>query len=268
MVARSIPSSLAGVLGELELERPAVVTVELINELGARAGLRLAAREAVRRLQRLGWLLPLRVRGAWELAPADRAGALPAGDPFIELQALSAVRPDIRTGVGFDSAAFLRGLATRQAMPEVLVFDEGSPAIRALSDFRRVDLTLSDEAYGTHMGLRVQTINGLLAAISIRPDGFHDWPGIGQWLAKATQEADTDTIRRLLAGRPAAAWHRAAYLLRSGGDQRACDALLAASPPGRGPFYLGPRRRGGVFDATTKIVDTVIARYASVGIGA
>lgn len=268
MVARSIPSSLAGVLGELELERPTVVTVELMTELGARAGLRLAAREAIRRLQRLGWLLPLRVRGAWELAPADRAGALPAGDPFIEVKAASIVRPDLRMGVGFDSAAFLRGLASRQPMPEVVVFDEGSPLVRALSDFRRVDLTLPDEAYGVLSGLRVQTTTGLMAAIAIRPDGFHDWPGLGPWLARAADETDRHALRRLLDGRSAAAWRRAAYLLRSGGNHQAAQLILNHAPSGRGPSYLGPRRNGGVFDATTQIVDTVVARYASVGIGA
>ena len=40
------------------------------------------------RLARLGWLLPTPVRGTWEFAPAEHAGAIPDADPLLPLKAL------------------------------------------------------------------------------------------------------------------------------------------------------------------------------------
>lgn len=266
-VLRSVPSSLSGLLGELELERPRVVTAAWVRNALERAHGDLPVDEALRRLRRLGWLLPLRVRGAWEFAPADRAGALGGGDPFIELRALAAVRPQIRVAVGYESAAFLRSLASRAPSREVIVCDQGTGPIKALGHFRRVDLTLPDEAYSVLDELRVQTPAGLLSAIAVRPAGFGDWPGLSEWLREAARACDQRVVRRLLAGRPAAAWARAAYLLHTGDNNEAAGAVLAQRPAGDGPFYLGPRRAGGVFDASTDVIDSVVAKFADAGQG-
>ena len=264
---RSIPRYLAPVLTELELERPTVVTLAWLDEACRRLDLDLGSGELARRLRMLGWLLPLRARGAWEFAPGDRAGPWPGGDPFIELRAVLAVRDDVRIGVGYESAAFLGSLASRQPAPEVVVCDEGTPVIRSLQQYRRINLTLADELYGDRTGLRVQTETGLLAALAIRPDGFGDWPALSEWLRLAVRRADVAALERSLVGRPAAAWARAAYLLREGGEPDAAAPLLAHRPAKRGPFYLGPRRAGGHHDRTTDVVDTVVVRYAEAGQG-
>ena len=254
-------------LGELELERPAVVTLAWLERARQCINLELTAGEIARRLRVLGWLLPLRARGVWEFAPADRAGRLSGGDPFIELRGVLAARPDLRVGVGYESAAFLGSLASRQPNAEVIVCDEGTAAIRSLQGFRRVDLTLPDAAYAEHDGLRIHNESGLIAALAIRPDGFKDWPGLSEWLSTAVHRADSAVLTSSLTGRPAAAWARAAYLLDAGGNPSAAMAILGERPPGRGPHYLGPRRRGGHHDRLTDVVDTVVARYAQVGPG-
>jgi hypothetical protein len=266
-VKRSIPASLAPLLTELELDRPAVVTLALLDELRLRCQVDLPADEVARRLRMLGWLLPLRTRGAWEFAPAERAGAISGGDPFLEFRAAQIVRRDLHIGAGYESAAFLQNLASRQPGREVIVCDVGTPAIRSLDQYRRVDLTLPDEAYSRRDGLRVQTETGLLAALAIRPDGFRDWPGLSEWLQKAARRADPAVLEPSLHGRSAAAWARAAYLLRVGGNAELAGELLKQRPTERGPFYLGPRRGGGHHDRTTDVVDTVVARYAEAGQG-
>jgi len=265
--ARSVPSSLATLLAELELERPAVVTLPWLENARLRLGLSRSAADLARRLRGRGWLLPLRVRGAWEFAPADRAGPLPGGDPFIELRALRAVRPEIRVGVGYESAAFLRSLVSRQPSREVIICAEGTPLLRSLDEFRRVDLTLPEAAYSDLDGLPVLTPAGLLAAIATRPGGFRDWPGLAEWLADVASSADASELEQLIDGRPTAAFARAAYLLRAGGNPEIAEELLQRAPAGRGPFYLGPRRGGGHYDQVTDVVDTVIARYAQAGQG-
>jgi hypothetical protein len=264
---RNVPSSLAGVLAALELDRPAVVTLAHLETVtaGLASPTSLAPATIAKRLRELGWLLPLRVRGAWEFAPADRAGAFSGGDPFIEVRALNVVRPDLTVGIGFESAAFLRSLASRQPTREVVVFEPGAPLVRAIDDFRRVDVHLSDRAYGDMGGLRVQTPAGIVAAIAVRPTGYADWPGLADWLPDAARTINGDNVAELLDGHGAGAWRRAAYLLKTGRRPDAAVQLLERSPAGQGPYYLGPRRTGGRLDAATQVLDTVLVRYADTG---
>ena len=233
---RSVPSSLAGVLAALELDRPAVVTLAHLEKVTATLAspTSLAPATIAKRLRELGWLLPLRVRGAWEFAPADRAGAFTGGDLFIEVRALNAVRPDLTVGIGFESAAFLRSLASRQPTREVVVLEPGAPVIRALDDFRRVDVHLPAHAYSGMGGLRVQTPAGILAAIAVRPTGYADWPGLADWLPDAARTINGDCIVELLDGRGAGAWRRAAYLLKTGGRSDVAAQLLEHTPAGQG----------------------------------
>ncbi len=266
---RTLPSSLAPVVTELELTRPAVVTKAMIAEIAASTGSGLATDEIIHRLQRRGWLLSLRVRGAWEFAPADRAGPISGGDPFIEVRALQAVRPHIRIGVAMESAAFLRGLASRQPNQEVIAVDDSAGgSLDALREFRRVTIELPGDAYTTLSGLQVQTPAAILVTIATRPNSFRDWPGLSEWLqAAAAAAAAGDTLLKYLAGRPAAAWARTAYLLHRGGNDAAAELVMASQPGGTGPYYLGPRR-GGNRDAKTQVIDSVIDRYADAGQGA
>lgn len=265
MTVRSIPAAYAGLLTQLELDRPTIVTTELLDRAldEVSPGGHPPSSEVARRLRELGWLLPLRSRNAWEFAPADRAGAYSGGDPFVELRAALAVHPDTRIGVGLESAAFLRSLASRQPVREVLIFDENARPFRALDDYRRVSLTLPDSAYGNLTGLRVQVPTAILATIAIRPGWFRDWPGLAEWLAAASGGTDESLMIELLQGRPASAWARAEYLLASGGNAAAAEQLGRHRPAGSGPHYLGPRREGrGVHDRNTDVIDTVIARYS------
>ncbi|MEQ7127943.1 type IV toxin-antitoxin system AbiEi family antitoxin [Actinopolymorpha sp. B11F2] len=248
---------------ELELSRPAVVTSRLLSDLARSAGLSMPGEQVAARLRALGWLLPLRTRGAWEFAPGDRAGPLSGGDTFIELRAELAVRPDLRIAVGYESAAFLRGLASRQPGRQVIVTAPGTPRLPALRAFRRVELDLPDAAHSQADGLPVQTVTAVLAAIAIRPDGFADWPGLAEWHTSAASAINVADLQTFLAGRGAAAWARAVYLLKAGGNLTVAESISANAPAGNGPFYIGPRRPGGHFDAATRIIDTVVARYST-----
>src|SRR5277367_1195429 len=91
---RSLPRSLAGVVQELELRQPPVVTRARLKEIAFATGTRMSEKDLVDRLVRLGWLLPLRKQDTWEFSPAARAGRYGSGDPWIELRALLAHHPD------------------------------------------------------------------------------------------------------------------------------------------------------------------------------
>ncbi|GAB7146756.1 hypothetical protein LRC484719_54100 [Mycobacterium riyadhense] len=67
--------------------------------------------------------------------------------------------------------------------------------------------------------------------------------------------------------KPRAAAQRAAYVLGSVGNRDARAAIVAAYPATE-TVWLGPRVAGtGVFDAETKVNDTLLHRYLTVGTG-
>src|SRR5882724_6414896 len=69
---RTIPRTVAPVITELELNRPAVVTTRYLDQLVRQLGLPISGGQIAAKLRALGWLLPIRTKGAWEFAPADR----------------------------------------------------------------------------------------------------------------------------------------------------------------------------------------------------
>ncbi|MDT8368272.1 MAG: hypothetical protein RQ745_03635 [Longimicrobiales bacterium] len=93
--SRSISSTLAILLEELELDRPKTVTLEKISELAEVHGIRTPPRIPAHRLAQKGWLLDTRVAGVWEFAPADRAGAISDAAPLLTFRAFLA--RDVRT---------------------------------------------------------------------------------------------------------------------------------------------------------------------------
>jgi hypothetical protein len=254
---RAVPTSLAGIVSELELNSATIVTLSYLEGAQERIGFRYPATELAERLRRLGWLKPLRVRGAWQFAPARLGGAV-VEDRFIELRALMMTRPEIRISVGYESAAFIRGFIDRPPEREVLVFEHGTGVVAALDRFRRTLLTLPEAAYSMRRGLRVKTANGLFASICMHPEGFRAWDELVPNLAHLIRAIDINTVSVLLDGSSASAWARAAYLCARGGDPSAGAMLLRGAPPASGPFYLGAGRKGGYYDKTTRVIDTLV----------
>lgn len=269
---RSVPPSVAGILAELELLAPTVVDRNTIVAAMAAAGDSdvAAVDEVIARLRRGGWLLPLRTRGVWEFAPAARSGAFTSGDPLLELRAALAVRPEMVVCVSMESAAFRHGLTQHPPAREVLVVGDHVVVSGALKAYRLVQLTLPEEASAPFEGIPMHTVAGLLAAMAIKPGGYRDWANVSTWLPDAAAQVssrddaqDTDRVvgglARLLADGPVAAWARAAYLLRAGGQEQAAGQLLSLAPQRpSGPVYLGPRGRRGRYDAPTGVYDALL----------
>ena len=209
----------------------------------------------LQRLRERGWLLDLKTRGVWEFAPAARAGAYGSGDPFIELRASLARRPDAAFAVAAESAAFLLGYASRQPVREVVSVPEGVTVPPALREYRVVrwrprSLLLEREQ------LPVWAPSTLIAFMAARPSLFHDWPNAGEWVSRAATAVSIDELHRELDDRSRSVWARAAYLLSSGGQRESALRLLADAPQGAGPYYLGPRDRPGRHVNAFDIIDS------------
>jgi hypothetical protein len=261
--ARSISSRLAPVLEALELDQPRVVTTANLAELATELGVDLDGTELAYQLRRRGWLMTLRTRGAWEFVPGSRAGRFGGGDRHIELRAALTVNPDFRGALAMESAAVALGLAGRVPDREVLALPPGSRLPKALDDWRVVRVVVGSDGVIPIDGLPVWRVETLLAAMATRPNGFHDWPNVAEWLDEAVSRADVTAVHRGLSGTSRSAWRRAGYLLSVGGKADEGVALLQDEPPGKGPVYLGPRTREGSFDRRFDVIDSVLAPSAS-----
>lgn len=256
---RSVPTRFAGVLEALELEQPRVVTADQLDTLARAERLALPGAALGYQLRRLGWLLPLRTRGAWEFAPAARAGRYPAGDRHVELRAVLATDPTFPGVLAMESSAVLLGLAGHVPEREVLAAPPGFRVSKALRDWRIVRLQLPGYPAASIKGLPVWRVEALLAGMATRPDGYRDWGNVASWLPRAVQRADPDAVAGFLVGAPRAARQRAGYLLAIGGRVDDGLALLDHPAPDRAPVYLGPRNEPGRFDARFGVVDSVLA---------
>jgi hypothetical protein len=255
MTIRNASATLAPLLERLELEQPRVVSRNDLELWGREAGIGWPIRVVYQRLRERGWLLDLKTRGVWEFAPAARAGAYGAGDPLIELRATLHKDPAAPFSVGAESAAYLLGYAGRRPAVEVIA---APPTVRvppALRDYRLARWSAHD-APRSRDALPVWSASTLLAFMAARPAAYHDWPNVGEWLGAAVADASEDSLKSELAERPRSAWARAAYLVARGGRRDTAEALIAAAPPGRGPYYLGDRSRPGNRDPVFDVVDS------------
>lgn len=248
---------MAPVLSELELENPQIVTSKSLAELADRAGVTLRVDVVAERLQRHGWLLPLRTRGAWEFAPGSRAGAFSSGDPFIELRATLKRRPDFPARVAYESAAWLHNLSERSPDRQVLSIPRPESVPHALRHFRVTRVQPALEAVDIR-DLPVWRVESLIVLVGTRPAGFGDWPNLDAWWPGAVGQADSDAIMAELADRPASGWMRTGYLVERAGNQTLADRIHDTAPQGSGPFYLGPRDRPGRYNRKWRVKDSLL----------
>jgi hypothetical protein len=270
-VARVISHSMADVVEQLELDGDLVVTVPRLATVMKQIGLDGSERDVRRvayELQRDGWLGHLRTRHAWEFLPGARGGAYGSGDRFIEFRAQRAVNPDWRGALGMESAASVLGLAQRFPEQEVVALPADEPFPKALAgEWRHVRIELPEAGLTTLNGLPSWNLEGLIVGIAARPSAYRDVAGLGQWLPEAIAAADVDTVISLLEEMRPATAQRAAYIIGAAGNNNARSAIVDTYPATE-TVWFGPRVAGeGVFDAETKVNDTLVHPYLSVGTG-
>jgi hypothetical protein len=271
-VARVISRSVADVIEQLELDGDLLITLDRLATAMRHAG-RESDETDVRRLayelQREGWLGRLRTRHAWEFLPGARGGAYSSGDRFIEFRAQRAVDPTWRGMLAMESAASVLGLAQRFPEQEVVALPAGQPFPKALTHaWRYVRIELPEAGLTTINELPSWNLEGLIVGVAARPSAYKDVAGLAQWLPQVGAAANVHTVINLLGSMPRATAQRAAYLLGSSGNHDA-RAAIAAIYPTTETVWLGPRVAGeGIFDAETKVNDTLLHPYLSVGVGA
>ena len=254
-MARSIPPSLAGIMEDLELEQPTLVTTDHLTELIHRHGVLTSPKVVAARLRSRGWLLPTERSGVWEFAPAAVAGAYSQSDPVMPLRAFLASRPGARCALTFQAAAWSHGLADRvPSRPEVAAATAGLA--------RQLPSALAPSAFDPRLdfvalrGVPVLALESIVVHMAARPADVRSWASALEWLPELAGMVQREALRRELEGRPASVTSRTGYLLQ--GLRPDLASSLHAHPRARGKVWFGPRAPLKRHDATWQIADTLL----------
>jgi len=254
MQTRPIPSSLAPVVEELELRQPAVVTRALLREIASSTQAALSVDALAERLVRLGWLLPLRKRDAWEFAPAARAGRHGSGDPWIELRAALAHEPQAPVAVAFESAVWELGHSSQPPTVPVLAHRHGWRPPRAL----KVRAVTYEWRLPTRplRGLPGWTEATVVVAAAERPSAQGNWANADDWLPGTFKAVLVDDVLEEGRGRRVSSLARLGYLAEWAGRGDVADRIVELLPSRLPVTFLGRRdqrdrwsRRWHVYDA-------------------
>jgi len=267
---RSLPQRLVGIVEQLELDQPRVVTMTGLARIAVATGACDSEDDAAKLvywLQDLGWLGSVRTKGVWEFNPGSRAGAFGSGDRYIEFRAQQAAHPDWPGVLAMESAASILGLAQHLPEHEVVAIPRGFTVPKALSDWRSVTADLPPEGLAISDDLPHWNLDGLLAGIAMRPSGYQNLAGLAQWLPGVGLQLHAEIIAACLQGAPVSTWQRAAYLSRIAGADSVANHLLEAHPPTTAAWFGGTRTAGARYDPVTQVSDSALAPYLEGGVG-
>lgn len=273
---RRIPGWAAGVLTRLARDRPAVLTrpdlAVVLDDAGSARDVDTTARE----LQRLGWLVPLHLKGVWAYLPPGEDELV---DPYIDLRAWLARDEDAVFALCGEAAAWHLGYLGRagegttpiwvpdglrpphglRAHVAVVTLGWGAqdasrlgPTPRLLHK-RHLDLT----AWAS--GLPAFGPEALVVQLAARPASFVPWADLVGHLEVLAADCDLGRLAELLGSRSTSAWQRAAYLLERGGRHDAAIELLQERPASRlstVQYGTGP---DSVWSGEFKVVDRLVA---------
>lgn len=214
-VTRTLPRSLAGIVEDLELEQPRLVTLAALTELAQRHGLRSEPKVLAARLREHGWLLATGVRGVWEFAPGAHAGPHGHGDPLTVVHAIAHRYPNLPIAVAFGTAAWAHGYADRvPTRPEVAV-PRGLNVPAVLTNLTRLSRFTPHLGLVLAKGAPVHRTETILVHLADRPTDVRSWSSVAEWLPELAADADPDRVTDELAGRPGTTRARLGYLLQA-----------------------------------------------------
>jgi hypothetical protein len=244
------------VVQELELRQPSVVTRVLLRQIATQVATGLTEEALTDRLVRLGWLLPLRKRGAWEFAPAARAGRYPSGDPWIELRALLEQDPGAPVAIAFESALWEQGHLTHQPTRPVLAHRRGWRAPEAL--LARL-VTFEWHLSGRMIrGLPTWQEATVLVAAAERPAAQGNWANADNWLPDTFRAVTPGALLAEARGRKVSTLARLGYLAEWSAREDVADEIEALLP-GRLPVTsLGPRGRRDRWSSRWRLYDALL----------
>ena len=254
-MARTISASMAGILEHLELERPTLVTMTDIAKLIEAENIRTPARIVAARLRESGWLIPTDVRGVWEFASAEVAGAYSSCDPLLGLRSYLIKHPKTLCGLTFQSAAWAYGYADRiPTRPEVAVKDANIS--RALPTSLSTSIFSPALKYENIKNVPVLTRESVIVHMCEKPSAVRSWESALEWLTEMAMDLSPEKIMEELTDRPQSVKARTGYLVK--GLRKDISDLVYEKYRPKNKTWFGPRRGLLRHDNKWLIADTLL----------
>ncbi|MDR0991174.1 MAG: type IV toxin-antitoxin system AbiEi family antitoxin [Propionibacteriaceae bacterium] len=241
-------------LEQLELDRPELVTTNMLADLLQAQGIGTAPRVVAARLRERGWLLPTPQRGVWEFAPAEVAGPYSRHDPVMPLLAYLTRHPNAECALTFQAAAWARQRADRA--PTRLEVAVGSSRVAATLP-SQLDPSVFTPALEPEMIRQVPVLaaESVLINMTTKPSDVRSWESAREWLPELAAELRLSELQQELAHRPKTVTARTGYLLSAMRPDLA-EALTVSAPAT--VTWFGPREHVRRRDRTWMIVDTLL----------
>lgn len=273
---RTIPSWATGLHARLAQERPAVVTRADIAAYLADVGSERDVDATVKHLQRLGWLVPVHIRGVWAYLPP---GEEVITDRYIDLRAWRARDPEAVFALAGEAAAWHLGYLDREYPGPPAVWLPGETRMPfglrphvsevklgwSASDIQRLTPT-SQLLHRRKLdltkwagGIPAFGPEALVIQLSTRVKSFHAWADLVPHLEQVASDCDVERLSGLLGKKSQSAWQRAGYLLHCGGRHDDGLGLLANRPTSEMPDVVFGDGNDAVWAPQFHIVDRLIA---------
>jgi len=277
---RRIPSWAAGLHNRLAQERPAVVTRADIGAYLTEVDSARDVDATVKQLQRLGWLVPVHIKGVWAYLPP---GEEEITDRYIDLKAWRARDPESVFALAGEAAAWHLGYLDREfsGPPAVWLPGETRMPFGLRQHVSEVKLGWSADQiqqlvpsfqllHKRHLdltkwagGIPAFGPEALIVQLSTRVKSFRSWADLIPHIEQVATDTDLERVSTLLSGKSQSAWQRAAYVLHCGGRHDEALHLLNRRPrPDMADVVFGDGETA-VWVSQFKIVDRLIAPMQS-----
>ena len=254
-MTKTIPNSLSGILQELELERPLLVTIEMLSDLIDKLNIASPAKTIAYQLRKRGWLLPTDRKGVWEFIPAEVAGVYSSHDPLLFFRSFLLKYPDIVCGLTFHTAAWIYGSSNR--VPSSLdVSIQDDKRSRLLKGHAAVSVYKPRLPYQYISDVPVLSRESVIVHMVTKPSSVPSWVSVPEWLPDFCIDISVDDILIELEKRPTSVVQRFAYLVQGVRPDIADEILRNVMP--KNTAWFGDRKQAQRFDKRFMVADSLL----------
>jgi len=252
-MTRMISNSLAGILQELELERPLLVTRELLSDLKNKYHVASSVEVVAARLREKGWLLATDIQGVWEFIPAEVAGVYSTNDPLLSIRAFHAKYPTVKCALTFQTAAWIYGDSDRTPS-DVYVSVEDYRYVRQLKGHVFVSVFRPNLSYKAISNVSVLARESVIVQMVVKPTSVPSWTSVQEWLPGFCAELLPEGVYEELADRSPFVSQRLGYLIQSMRPDIADEIYRNTKP--KSNAWFGERKQSLRYDKRFMVADT------------
>ena len=254
-MTRTISNSFAGILQDLELERPLLVTSEHLSDLKEKYHITSSVEVVAARLKEKGWLLSTDRQGVWEFAPAEVAGTYSTNDPLLCFRTFRAKYPAVKCALTFQTAAWLYGDLDRVPSSVHVSVEENKHA-RPLKGHALVSIFQPKLNTQSISDVLVLARESVIVQMTAKPSSVSSWASVPEWLPDFCAGLSLDKVFEELEDRPPFTSQRLGYLIQRIRPDIADDLMKRFKPVSNA--WFGDRKQTLRYDKRFLVADALL----------